>query len=260
MLYLRPHAKINLGLFIKGKREDGYHLLETLMYPVLELQDHLWIEVGGARCEFELDGPALPGDPRDNLCVKAWKALKAVVPELPGVRIRLRKEIPAGAGLGGGSSDAAFVLRGLAELCQVRGGEALLHEVAATLGADVPFFLKDIPQMASGTGTDLNPFSLSFPYLLKVFPQPIHSSTIAAYRRLDYTQFDPQRSLEQVLSQSVEHWKDKLHNDLEVPVFDMYPQLRQRKQQLYQEGALYASMSGSGSAMFALFAKEEESQ
>lgn len=256
MLYLRPHAKINLGLFIKGKRADGYHLLETLMYPVFELRDHLWISAQGAECTFELEGNPLPGDPQDNLCVKAWKALKQVMPDLPGVHIRLRKEIPAGAGLGGGSSDAAFVLRGMKELFQWEGEDQLLHETAATLGADVPFFLKDIPQIASGIGTELRAFELDLPYHLQVYPQAIHSSTIAAYRQLDYTQCDAGRELEQVLNCPVEQWKDILVNDLETPVFGMYPQLLQMKRSLYEQGALYASMSGSGSAMFALFRKE----
>ena len=255
MLYLRPHAKINLGLLIKGKRADGYHLLETLMYPVFELQDELWMEAGAEECILSLEGMQLEGDPQENLCVKAWKSLKKEIPELPGVRIRLRKQIPAGAGLGGGSSDAAFVLRGLNQLFQLKIEPDRLHRVAARLGADVPFFLKDIPQMASGTGTKLEPFPLHLPAQLQVFPQAIHSSTVAAYRALDSTRCDPGRDLAAILNRPLSAWKKELVNDLEVPVFALYPQLQQIKQQLYKEGAIYAAMSGSGSAMFALFAK-----
>lgn len=255
MIHLRPHAKVNLGLFIKGKRADGYHLLETLLYPVFDLQDELWISEGGQGCEFEIEGIELEGDLQDNLCVRAWKALQVLVPDLPGVKIKLSKRIPAGAGLGGGSSDAAFVLRGLQELFSLDIDARQLHEVAATLGADVPFFLSDVPQLATGTGTDLMPFPIALPGVLRVFPQSIHSSTITAYKALDYTQCDSTRDLRKVLA-TPNKWKDELVNDLEIPVFQLYPELQSLKDQLYQQGAIYAAMSGSGSAMLAIFEEE----
>ena len=130
-----------------------------------------------------------------------------------------------------------------------------LHTVASSLGADVPFFLSDVPQLATCTGTELRPFPLTLSAQLRVFPQPIHSSTVAAYKALDYTQFDASRDLAGILNQPIQTWKDSLENDLEVPVFEMYPQLAEVKRQLYQQGAIYAAMSGSGSAMLALFDK-----
>ena len=256
-LTLSPPAKVNLGLFIQGKQANGYHLLETLLFPVPELRDQLTVyQREQEQPTLDLSNVQLDGDPQDNLCLKAWRALKQVVPDLPAVHIELRKHIPAGAGLGGGSSDAAYTLRALNRLLELGLSTEELHPIAAQLGADVPFFLYDQPMLASGTGTDLRPFDLPHRFRLHVYPQPIHSSTIAAYKALDYTQFDPQRDLSAVLSGPLTDWPSHLHNDLEVPVFAMYPELAQLKKDLYAQGALYAAMSGSGSAMLALWPEE----
>lgn len=247
-------AKINLGLFIKGKRPDGYHLLETLFYPVRDLTDRLEITpFEGEIPTLTVENMDLEGDPQDNLCLKAWRALKQEVPDLPAVHIRLEKHIPAGAGLGGGSSNAAYVLRGLQQLFSLTLTRDDLAHIGASLGADVPFFLYDQPMLATGIGTELTPFEMVLPQRLKVFPQPIHSSTIAVYKALDYRMFDPSRSLEHVLQQPLDHWRELLANDLEVPVFQMHPQLAQIKEDLYAQGAVYAAMTGSGSAMYGLF-------
>ncbi|MEM6265322.1 MAG: 4-(cytidine 5'-diphospho)-2-C-methyl-D-erythritol kinase [Bacteroidota bacterium] len=251
---LKPHAKVNLGLFIKGKLSNGYHLLETVMYPVLDLTDQLEItpaKVPG--CQLSLGGRPLDGEVNDNLCIKAYQALKTAIPELPGVHISLEKHIPAGAGLGGGSSDAAFTLRGLNELFDLGLSQEELAEIATPLGSDVPFFIYDEPMMARGTGTDLIPFPVTLPGRLEVLPSDIHSSTIAAYKALDYTLYDHDRDLAAVLGGPATDWPQKLDNDLELPVFAQYPELKHRKQSLYTQGALYAAMSGSGSALFAIW-------
>ncbi|MEO1419240.1 MAG: 4-(cytidine 5'-diphospho)-2-C-methyl-D-erythritol kinase [Bacteroidota bacterium] len=253
-LTLFPHAKVNLGLFIKGKRADGYHLLETLLFPVPDLTDHMILTPRKTPgCELTILGIELEGDLSDNLCVRAYRLLQQDYPDLPGVSIQLTKHIPAGAGLGGGSSDAAFTLKGLNQLFDLGISDETLAKKSAVLGADVPFFVYGTPQLAKGIGTELAPVSLAFPYTLKLYPQPIHSSTIAAYKALDYTQFNPHRDLASILNQPISTWKDTLDNDLEVPVFRMYPVLREIKSQIYAEGALYAAMSGSGSCMFGIF-------
>ncbi|MCI4667643.1 MAG: 4-(cytidine 5'-diphospho)-2-C-methyl-D-erythritol kinase [Bacteroidia bacterium] len=253
-LSLKPHAKINLGLLIKGKLPNGYHLLETLLYPIKDIQDSLVLEKSQQKgCAFEIQGIKLDGDLKDNLCVRAYYALVEHLGGLPGVKISLEKNIPAGAGLGGGSSDAAFTLRGLNELFELGLTPDQMAPIAAKLGADVPFFLYDSPMLASGIGTDLRTVNLEVPFIIKVYPQGIHSSTVAAYKALDYTQFDHKRELLPALQTEISNWKNVLVNDLEVPVFEMYPELKSFKNSLYQEGAIYAAMSGSGSAMFGIF-------
>ncbi|MEZ4826216.1 MAG: 4-(cytidine 5'-diphospho)-2-C-methyl-D-erythritol kinase [Bacteroidia bacterium] len=251
---LFPQAKINLGLLIKGKREDGYHLLETLLFPVPSLTDTLVLsksDVPG--CSLSVSGIALDSGVEDNLCFKAWKRIQARFPDLPGVQIQLEKNIPAGAGLGGGSSDAANTLLGLNQLYELGLSDTALAEIAGTLGADVPFFIYNHPLLARGIGTDLTPVSIHIPYRLEIITPGIHSSTVAAYKALDYRMFDPSRDLLSILSLPATEWKDKLENDLEVPVFAMYPRLREIKNELYEQGAVYAAMSGSGSAVFGLF-------
>lgn len=252
---LHPHAKINLGLLIKGKRPDGYHLLETLFLPVHELRDHMWLEHSDrdGHIELQLQGIELDGNPEDNLVVKAYRALQQYVDDLPGVKIILEKHIPAGGGLGGGSSDAAFALKGLNKFLELGVSQRDLVRIAAGLGADVPFFLYDRPMLATGTGSELQTFDLPLPYRIELITPPIHSSTIAAYKALDYTQFDPNRSLEDILRRPVSAWQKYLPNDLEVPVFSIHPEIKQYKESLYEQGAVYAAMSGSGSACFGLF-------
>ena len=225
-LRLYPHAKINIGLLIKGKRPDGYHLLQTLLFPIPALHDELYLRpASNGGCNLQLDGIQLDSQLEDNLVHKAYRALKEQVPELPGVQISLKKSIPAGAGLGGGSSDAAFTLKGLNQLFELGMSKDALAAVGARLGADVPFFLYDRPLMAEGIGTELTPIEWELPYTVKVVTPPIHSSTIAAYKALRYQDFDPRRDLYEILKQPPDTWKEQLVNDLEVPVFEMYPEL-----------------------------------
>lgn len=250
-----PNAKINLGLLIKGKRPDGYHLLETLYYPYFDLRDELWIRPQGGKdgCSLEIQGIELDGEPEDNLCVKAYRLLREAYPQLPGVKLKLKKNIPAGAGLGGGSSDAAHTLLGLNELFSLGAKKEQLAEIAGKLGADVPFFLYNRPLLARGIGTEFEEIELDLPYRIKLVTPPIHSSTVAAYQALDYTQCDPARDLKSILLGGMENWKERLDNDLEPPVFAHHPEISEIKAALYQQGAIYAAMSGSGSAVFGLF-------
>ena len=253
---LYPNAKVNLGLLIKGKRADGYHLLETLLYPIPDLKDTLSIsENNTGDCSLEVSGINLDGSWEDNLCVKAYRLLKQAVPDLPGVNVFLKKNIPAGAGLGGGSSDAAFTLKGLNQLFDLGLTDDILAGIAGKLGADVPFFIYNKPLLARGIGTEFEEIDLEIPYRFMIVNSGIHSSTVAAYRALDYTIFDPNRDLKSILNLPVSQWSDKLDNDLEVPVFEMYPVLAETKAELYRQGAVYAAMSGSGSAVFGLFNK-----
>ncbi len=251
---LRPNAKINLGLIIKGKRSDGYHLLETVFIPVFDLCDQLSLRaIEGPESSLIIQGMELDGELKDNLCLKAYRLLKQQFPALPAVEILLEKGIPAGAGLGGGSSDAAATLSGLNDLFALGQSREELARLGAKLGADVPFFLYNRPLLAKGIGTEFEEIALDFPYRIKVVTSAIHSATAGVFGGLDHSGIDYGRDLRQILQQDAKQWRDLLVNDLEKPVFALYPELAETKRQLYAEGAVYAAMSGSGSAVFGLF-------
>ena len=240
-----PEAKINLGLRIIRKRPDGYHDLETC-FTKIPLCDALEI----------LPSETLLWDgseerPEDNLVVKAYHALQALKPELPPVNILLRKRIPSGAGLGGGSSDASSALRLLNGLLTDPLSDGELHNVARSLGADCPFFLKDEPQYAEGIGDLLEPINLPLKglYLTLVFPE-LFISTKEAFGSI--TPKEPSEHLSESIRRPIEEWREYLKNDFEEALFPKYPILGEIKAELYRQGALYASMSGSGSTMYAL--------
>ena len=274
-----PNAKINLGLHITGKRPDGYHSIETVLLP-LELCDALEAVENPAASHsasqsashsattpsFTMTGIPIPDDGRPNLCMQAVQLFrehtdrKDLLPRvqgsgLPGeaLSIHLHKRIPAGAGLGGGSSDAAFMLRLLNELSGAILDIQSLKELAARLGSDCPFFLSDGPALAGGRGEILHPIELPALHGMQVglVVPPIHVSTAAAYARI--VPKSPAASLREILSHPTEAWKKNLVNDFEVPIFGIYPQIRDIKDRIYGLGALYASMSGSGSAVYGLF-------
>ena len=165
----------------------------------------------------------------------------------------MEKKIPAGAGLGGGSSDAAHTLLGLNKLCELELSREKLEEIGAKLGADVPFFLWQQPMLVSGTGTELEPFDLEADFSIKLITPPIHSSTAEAYKALDLEMCSRTLSIEELLGLPRSDWKEFLVNDLEEPVFKLFPELNKIKNELYEEGAFYAAMSGSGSSVFGLF-------
>lgn len=253
-----PNAKINLGLDVVAKRPDCYHNLETIFYPV-PLQDILEITVteeeGAPDYTFKMHNAVFEGDNNDNLVVKAYKIL-AADHKLPKVEMSLYKNIPTGAGLGGGSADAAFALKMLNEIACLNLSDEQLEAYAARIGADCAFFIKNTPAYATGIGNILSPTvcSISGYHLVLVKPD-IHISTKEAYSLV--TPAAAETPLTEIAELAVEEWKGKMKNDFEKSVFANHPQMEKIKEELYNMGAVYASMSGSGSAFFGLFTEQQ---
>ncbi len=259
-----PNAKVNLGLHIVSRRKDGYHNIETCFVPI-PLRDILEVIEVGRRSgdrrsdetfQFTTSGLAIPGNPEENLCVRAYQLLKADFNLFP-VQIHLHKIIPMGGGLGGGSSNASFLLRSLNELFSLSLTDKQLESYASQLGSDCPFFIRNQPVLASGTGNQFDDISLDLngKYIVLIFPE-IAVSTAEAYSQVIPRQANSQAqsvSLHERLSQPAEGWKENVVNDFEASVFAQYPILATIKEQLYSAGAFYASMSGSGSTMYGLF-------
>ncbi|HEY1163686.1 MAG TPA: 4-(cytidine 5'-diphospho)-2-C-methyl-D-erythritol kinase [Chitinophaga sp.] len=249
-----PNCKINLGLHILRRRPDGFHDLETVFYP-LPLTDALEV-LSDNKLQFASSGIPVPGNEQDNLCLKAWQLLKADFPDLPPVKIHLHKHIPIGAGLGGGSADAAFMLQMLNNKFRLGISDEQLIDYAARLGSDCAFFIRNKPCYATGRGEVLTPLALDlsgYSWLL-VYPG-IHVNTGWAFGQI--TPRVPAQQLQQSILQPVEAWKELIANDFEAPVFSAHPVLGEIKEQLYKAGALYATMSGSGSAMVGIFPKNK---
>lgn len=248
-MILFPPAKINLGLNVLRKREDGYHDLDTCMVPI-PLCDVLEL-LPSAQFEYHQSGLKIPGSTDDNLCVKAYKLLKDDY-NLPPVYMHLRKEIPMGAGLGGGSSDAAYVLTGLNTLFELNIPTTKLEEYAAHLGSDCAFFVKNEAQIAHGRGEILSPCPLDLSGMyIKIINPGIHVGTKEAYNGV--VPNPDAFAVEAIVSQEIEQWKVQLKNDFEVSVFSTHPILQEIREKLYEEGAVYAAMSGSGSTMFGIY-------
>jgi 4-diphosphocytidyl-2-C-methyl-D-erythritol kinase len=247
-----PNCKINLGLNIAGKRADGYHNIVTVFYPI-QINDVLEI-IPADEFKFSISGLAVEGNTNDNLCVKAYSLLKKDFEQLLPVNFFLHKAIPTGAGLGGGSADGAFSLMLLNEKFRLDLSEAQLINYASQLGSDCPFFIINKPCFASGRGEVLEPaqIDLSKYSFLLVHPN-IHINTAWAFSQLNIS--DKNSSIKEITTQPISSWKDKLINDFEEPVFNKYPELKMIKEKLYNAGALYASMSGSGSSFFGIFEK-----
>lgn len=244
-----PNAKINLGLHVLRKRSDGFHDIETIFYPIP------WYDaleaVPAAKPSLQISGEQPAGSKTDNL---VWKALQLLQKDftIPPMQWHLLKAIPAGAGLGGGSADAAFTLQMLNKSLSLGLSAEALEARAALLGSDCAFFIRNAPHMGTGKGDQLTPVHLSLDgwYLVVLFPD-VAVPTAWAYRQL--TPRTPIHDLSWSIKQPVSAWKKYLHNDFEEPVFAHYPVLAKIKQQLYECGATYAAMSGSGSAVFGLF-------
>jgi 4-diphosphocytidyl-2-C-methyl-D-erythritol kinase len=259
-LTVKAFAKINLGLLITGKRQDGYHTLETIFAPInwydtIEFTDFDLISMSCSNINLPVDD--------NNLCIRAARSLQQFAGTRKGVAMKLQKQVPFGAGLGGGSSDAATVLRVLNELWEVNASQEELHALAVKLGADVPYFLsmKGLAY-ARGIGDELDDLGLTLPYyIVTVFPEE-HIATAWAYKNF-YPRFDRKLpDLKKLVSElCISGNKENLpafENDFEPAVFDHFPAVYQVKSTLLQAGSLFSSLSGSGSAVFGLFEQEEQ--
>ncbi|CAN5737409.1 4-(cytidine 5'-diphospho)-2-C-methyl-D-erythritol kinase [soil metagenome] len=253
-----PNCKINLGLNIIRKRADGYHDLETVFYPI-PIPDALEIiaaEKGIAKTdiEFSSSGLHIDGDTENNLCIKAYRLLKKDFPQIPAIKMHLHKAIPMGAGLGGGSADAAYTLMLLNNKFNLNFSTTQLINYALQLGSDCPFFIINKPCFATGRGEVLEEINLDLSkYKLVIVNPGIHINTHWAFSHIKPQQ--PHISIKEVIQQPIQGWKEKLLNDFEAPVLSHYPELKELKEKLYQSGALYAAMSGSGSTFYGIFEK-----
>ena len=253
-----PNAKINLGLNITEKRPDGYHNLETIFYPV-PVEDALEINIlneGNEKFRLHQAGMEIAGEAENNLVVKAYKLLDARF-NLPPIDIHLFKHIPSGAGLGGGSADAAFMLKLLNEKFNLGLATEELEDYAARLGADCAFFVRNQPTYAEGIGNIFSPITFSLKgYQIWLVKPDIFVSTKDAFARI--RPHRPDRSLKDIVQLPVEEWKGIMVNDFEESVFPQFPAIGEIKEEMYRQGAIYASMSGSGSSVYGIF-KEDAS-
>ncbi len=260
-----PNIKINLGLYITGKRPDGYHNIESIFYPVqwketLEITDRQegleafpqlqsLTEVGKVR--FMSYGIPIPGNADSNLCIKVYQSLEEWF-NLPSIDMHLLKTLPIGAGLGGGSADAAFTLKALKDFFQLRLSDVEAKDILAKIGSDCPFFWENKPMFVYGRGEKMRPIDLDLSkYIVLIVNPNIHISTKEAYSGVKPSA--PAIDLEMMTSIGVEGWKDVLVNDFEASVFPKYPIIKEIKERLYAKGALYASMTGSGSTLYGIF-------
>ena len=246
---IKPCAKINLGLNVVNKRADGYHDLETVFYPV-PIYDE--IEIREAQeTTLEIKGQAIEGDPEKNLVIRAYRMVAERHP-LPPVHIILDKQIPMQAGMGGGSADCAFTIRLLNEQFQLGMDTREMQQMAAQLGADCPFFIEAVPAYAEGIGERLSPIPLDLNgYRMVVVKPSVAVSTREAFSGILVKR--PAKNCRDIVMQPIDTWRKELLNDFEESIFPLYPQLAAIKQRLYELGARYAAMSGSGSALFAFF-------
>ena len=246
-----PNAKINLGLKITGKRDDGFHNIETILYP-FGLCDALEIIVApDKKFQFQSSGLNIPGDPVKNLCVKAYKIL-ALQFNLAAIKIYLHKKIPIGAGLGGGSSDAAHTIILLNKLFKLGLNPDEMKDHARQLGSDCAFFIENKPSYAYNKGDHFTPLELNLKGLhIAIIKPSFNISTKEAYSGIRLLSDDT--DIKQTMRQPLSAWKTDLQNDFELSVFEKYPEIVIIKDKLYDHGAVYASMSGSGSAVFGIF-------
>ena len=252
-----PIAKINLGLNVVEKRPDGYHNLQTVFYPV-PIKDALEVQrmdegfPSDVDCDLKVTNIAIEGDEQKNLVVKAYKLLKQDFPTLPRIHTHLWKGIPTQAGMGGGSSDCAYMIRLLNDLFSLKMSDEQMIRYAARLGADCAFFIKSEPCYAEGIGELMHPIGLDLSeWYIGVVRPDIPVPTKEAFSRIHphYPQICPKDAV----MQPVETWRETLTNDFEESVFALHPEIGAVKEQLYKMGATYAAMSGSGSALFGLF-------
>ena len=245
-----PNAKINLGLNVLHKREDGYHDISSVFYPVKECVDILEI-IKSEKFQFTKSGIEIPDG--ENICEKAWKLLDTDF-GIGNVKIHLHKQIPIGAGLGGGSADASFTLKYLNELFDLNLNSKDLEKYALRLGADCPFFIDNTPKLVEGIGEKMTSIDLDLSnYEIRLVNPDIHISTKEAYSGI--VPKTPVLSVEKIIELPIIEWKGKLKNDFEESIFEKHLQLEGIKDELYKQGSIYSSMSGSGSVVFGIFEK-----
>ena len=248
------HFKINLGLHILNKREDGFHNIETAMYQISALSDVVEILPHPTNDKFTSSGLTIDCPDSENICLKALNLVKEHY-NIPPLHIHLHKQIPFGAGLGGGSADAITTLKLIDQVLELNVPTKLMHKWAQSLGSDTSFFVNPTPSIATSKGEILTPIEVDLSkYYIYIVKPPLHSSTKSAYSgvtpKMDRIQ------IAEILKAHISTWKDNLVNDFESPLFYDYPQLAEIKQYLYDKGALYASLSGSGSALYGIFDRE----
>ncbi|MCQ2286396.1 MAG: 4-(cytidine 5'-diphospho)-2-C-methyl-D-erythritol kinase [Bacteroidales bacterium] len=248
---LYPNPKINIGLYVVAERPDGFHNIETVFYPVKDIVDVIEMDRIASGVDFEVTNSKPICALEDNLCVKAFRLLQKECKFDGGVRIRLEKNIPMGGGLGGGSTDAAAVLKAVNQLYQLNLTLDELRQYAVRLGSDVPFFIDNIPAMGKGKGEILSPIPLDLSNKkISLIVPPFSMSTAEAYRILKSKPAPVDLSLLPQIP--ISEWKDKISNDFEQPLFIKFPILKKLKHFLYDIGAEYVSLSGSGSTVYAI--------
>ncbi len=248
-MVLFPNCKINLGLRILSKREDGYHELESVLYPV-PFYDVLEITPSES-FKFIQTGLQINGSPEENICVKAFRLLEDRF-QIEPVSIHLHKQLPMGAGMGGGSANGTFVLAAINKVLNIGITEQEMIELSAQLGSDCPFFVRNIPQLAKGRGDVLAPIDVNLKgKYLGVEHLPIHISTADAFSGVHISGVN--EDWVDIFAQPIEKWRDLLYNDFENHIFEKYPALGELKDHFYQSGALYASLTGSGSVVYGIF-------
>lgn len=254
-----PIAKINLGLNVVRKRNDGYHDLETVFYPV-RIKDALEIYPmdddfpSDAKCDLKVTNIKIEGDEQKNLVVRAYNLIDSIY-HLPRIHAHLHKNIPTQAGMGGGSSDCAYMITLLNETFELGMSDEEMMRYAATLGADCAFFILSRPAYAEGIGERLTPIDLNLSgYYIGVVRPDIPVSTKEAFSLI--VPREPSKNCRDIVAQPIETWRDELQNDFEASVFALHPEIGEIKSRLYEMGAVYASMSGSGSSVFGIFREE----
>lgn len=261
-----PNAKINIGLNITEKREDGLHNIESVMYPLKRIVfDALEVIEASPlpsplgrepQVKIHTTGIRIDGNPENNLCVKVYNLIKKDYPQIPDINIYLHKVIPIGAGLGGGSADAAFFIRLLNDTFELGISWGEMHHYAKQLGSDCSFFVSNKPAFAEGKGDQLESIQLDISgYYIALICPDIHINTAQAYSGVKPKK--PERSLENDIQKlPIAQWKKYIHNDFEDSIFLKHPELKKIKKKLYSLGAVYASMSGSGSSVYGIFKKQ----
>jgi 4-diphosphocytidyl-2-C-methyl-D-erythritol kinase len=244
-----PNAKINIGLNVTNKRTDGYHNLETVFYPV-KINDALEI-IKTSKMSFETSGIVIPGNAGDNLCLQAFDLMRKDY-DLPNIKIHLHKNIPVGAGLGGGSADAAFFIKLINDKFELQLSDEKMENYCRKLGTDCAFFIQNKPVFALDKGDVFEPIALNLSdyYLALVMP-PVHVSTAEAY--LGVIPKQPKQSLKELIKLPIEEWQENILNDFESSILENHPQIKQVKQDLLNAGALFSMMSGSGASVYGIF-------